>query len=250
MTEQNTHIQNIFRHKVDLKVLSIALATVLFTPFASAAELVVTSTSTSNFKAGQLIESSSEIALPKDATLTLMYESGKIITLTGPRSGPVQPDTSSNQSSGLFSSILKIFSDKKLKSQTLGAVRSVGGSKLPQDPWAIIANKTGRYCVTSTRAVVLWRANSSRTSNLVLINIDSDKEVKTVWHSGQNTLHWPRLLPLVDGATYRVDLSSETKLPKVSIKLVPNLPTPAHAAVWMNKNGCEKQALRLISSLK
>jgi len=229
--------------------LMAALITTVFTSTPNAAELVVIASSNSGFKVGQVVDSSSDIKLADDVTLTLISESGKILALKGPRSGAVEVEGSADKNGGLIPSIKNILGSEKTEASTLGVMRSIGGPKLPSDPWAIIANKTGKYCVTLSKPVVLWRADAKKTRSLILLNLDNNHKVKTVWSSGQNTLYWPRLMPMVDGATYRVDLAGESRLPKLTVALVPNQPTQAHAAVWMSQNGCEKQALRLLQSI-
>lgn len=240
--------------KTTVRWFLASIATVLISAFlvagATAAELVVISSSSSNFEAGQIIDSSADLSLAKDVTLTLISENGKVVILQGPHSGPLQVESASGNSGSLILSLKKIISGEKTESGSLGVMRSVGSATLPLDPWAIIAGKTGNYCVSKSGPVVLWRPNSQKTRNLILTNTDTDKEVKTVWHSGQHTLHWPRLLPLVDGATYRVDIAGSSRLPKLSLRMVPDLPTTAHAAIWMAEHGCEKQALRLINNIK
>ncbi len=229
--------------------LMAAAFTTIFTPALNAAELVVIASSNSDFKAGQVVDSSSDIKLANDATLTLISESGKVFALKGPRSGVVEVKGSADKNGGLISSIKNILAGEKTEVTTLGVMRSIGAPERPSDPWAIIAGKTGKYCVTVSKPVVLWRANGQKTRNLILINLNNNHKVKTVWSSGQNILYWPRLMPLVDGATYRVDLAGESKLPKLTVTMVPDQPTQAHAAVWMAQNGCEQQALRLLQSI-
>lgn len=218
---------------------------------ANAAELVVISSSSPDFKVGQVVDSAKDIKLPSDASVVLMSEAGKVISLKGPHNGPLDVTDSATDSDGLIPSISDIFTREKTESGSLGVMRSLNdGTGFPEDPWAINVSKSGQYCVTLSRAVVLWRPDSRKNSRLILTNTDNDKEVKTVWHTGQKNLYWPRLMRLVSGVTYRADLSSETKLTKLTIRLVPELATSAHIAVWMAGHGCEKQALRLLGSLK
>jgi hypothetical protein len=226
-----------------------ALITSVFTSSTNAAELVVIASSNSDFKVGQVVDSSLDIKLAGDVTLTLISESGKVYALKGPHSGSVEVEGSADKGGGLLPSIKNILTGEKTEASTLGVMRSIGAPKLPPDPWAIIANKTGKYCITLSKPVVLWRTDTKKTRSLILINLDTNHKVKTVWSSGQNILYWPRLMPLVDGATYRVDLTGESKLPKLTVAMVPDQPTQAHAAVWMSQNGCEQQALRLLQSI-
>ena len=121
--------------------------------------------------------------------------------------------------------------------------------KLANNVTLTLISESGKYRVTLSKSVVLWRTGAKKARSLILINLDNNHKVKTVWSSGQNTLYWPRLMPLVDGATYRVDLAGESKLPKLTVAMVPDQPTQAHAAVWMSQNGCEQQALRLLQSI-
>lgn len=230
-----------------LIIISIMMAS---SSLATAAELVIISSTGNDFKAGQVVDSSTDITLAERATLTLISQDGTVIKLQGPHSGPVQVDDSTAKSAGLISSLKKIITGKNTEAGSLGVVRSAGGPEFPADPWAIIATRNGKYCISLSKPVVLWRPDSRKTRKLILKNTGNGSEVKTVWHAGRNTLYWPRLLPLVDGATYRVDLSGERQLPKLTIIMVPDLPTPAHAAAWMADHGCEKQALRLIGAIK
>jgi len=214
-----------------------------------AAELVIVSTTGNDFKAGQIINSTSDIKLAKGASLTLISENGKLVTLSGPYSGPAQVEFSSVNTGSLIPILKKIIAGDKTEASSLGVMRSIGGPAAPPDPWAINAGKSGKYCISMAKPVVLWRAKFQNTSKLVLLNTENGTEVRTVWHAGQDTLFWPRLQPLIDGATYRIDLSGENRLPKVTLVMVPDLPTQAHAAVWMADNGCSKQALKIIKYL-
>ena len=232
--------------------LMIISFTLMNSASVNAAELVIISGSGSDFKIGQVINSASNIQLKDGATLTLISQNGKLVVLTGPRSGPVKTRDPEEKTESLIPSLKKIISGEKTEADSLGVMRSLGTNRkaVPENPWAIIATRSGKYCVSLSRPVVLWRPDSQKTRALVLLNTGNENEVKTVWHAGQNILYWPRLLQLVDGATYRVDLAGNSRLPRLTIAIVPELPTPAHAAVWMSQNGCPQQALRLLTSIK
>lgn len=229
--------------------LSFTAALTLTSANSIAAELVIISTTGDDFKAGQIINSTSNIKLAKGESIALISENGKLVTLNGPYSGPVQINISTVQTGSLLPTLKKIVTGSKTESSSLGVMRSIGGSIAPPDPWSINSGKGGKYCISLAKPVILWRARSLDTSKLILLNTENGKEVRTVWHAGQSTLFWPRLQPLVDGATYRIDLSGESRLPKITLVMVPDLPTQAHAAVWMADNGCGKQALQIIKSL-
>jgi len=258
MSDRVEHNNSIYAYiRTTMKTLSqntcMALIAILiptgFTGAISAAELVVIASSKSDYKVGQVFDSSSDFKLSNEATLTLISESGKVFALKGPRSGSIEVDGSAEKSGGLIPSIKNILAGEKTEATTLGVMRSIGGPKHPSDPWAITAGESGKYCIRLSKPVVLWRANSKKTRKLILINLDNNHKVKTVWSSGQNILYWPRLMPLVDGATYRVDLAGERTLPKLTVAMVPDQPTLAHAAVWMSQNGCQQQALRLLQNI-
>ncbi len=233
-----------------LMALIAAMMVTFLAPPAVAAELVVVSSTISEIRVGKIVNSSNDFTLPEGSVITLISESGKAITLKGPRSGPIVVEAPDSASSSLVPAISNIFSGKKTETSSLGVMRSALAPKVPDDPWAIIAIKTGKYCVTKLKPVILWRPVNTKTSRLIMTNIESGKEVKTVWHTGQPTLHWPRLLPLVDKATYRVDLSGENRPARLTIILVPDLPSIAHAAAWMSKQGCLQQAIRLLKTLR
>lgn len=247
---------NKFHQGLRKAILGLSAAGIIFmsgqSP-ATAAELVVIASSIPGFTVGQIVASSKEIQLPPEASVTLISEAGKIISLKGPRQGSMGVKEPEAKPSGLITSISDIFAREKTESASLGAVRGVrlgGRPNTPDDPWAINVSKSGQYCVSLTQSVALWRPDSRRNSRLILTNIDNDKEVRTVWHPGQRLLYWPRLMRLVSGATYRANLSTQDQLTRLTIRLIPDLPTPAHSAVWMATHGCMGQAVRLLNSLR
>jgi len=143
--------------------LMAAAFTTIFTPALNAAELVVIASSNSDFKAGQVVDSSSDIKLANDATLTLISESGKVFALKGPRSGVVEVKGSADKNGGLISSIKNILAGEKTEVTTLGVMRSIGAPERPSDPWAIIAGKTGTAQVAKERGAG-YRTNYTKAT--------------------------------------------------------------------------------------
>ena len=71
------------------------------------------------------------------------------------------------------------------------------------------------------------------------------------WPAGSTTLKWLSKVNLTDGARYQLRMKGSRAVRKIKLHLVlGDLPSDAHRAVWMARNGCEKQAMRLLAGLR
>ena len=71
------------------------------------------------------------------------------------------------------------------------------------------------------------------------------------WPARSTTLKWPSEVNLTNGTHYLLRMKGSRAARKLKLHLVPgDLPSVAHWAVWMARNGCEKQAMRLLAGLR
>jgi hypothetical protein len=124
-------------------------------------------------------------------------------------------------------------------------------AKPPSDAWVVNTGKSGDFCVKAKGPAMLWREKAVKARILTLKNLTDKSKSKAEWPAGSATLKWPSKVNLTDGARYLLRMKGSRAVRKIKLHLVPgDLPSDAHRAVWMARNGYEKQATRLLAGLR
>ena len=233
--------------------IGILLMTAAFS--AQAQQLVVIASGAPSLKPGQVVKSGTAIEIPAGASVTLVSETGKTVTLKGPFSGPAKAGGQGGGKGGadnkLIASLSGLLSGSGKETGSLGAMRAVAPLKPPSDAWVINTGKSGDFCVQATGPVMLWREKAAKARILTLKNLTDKSKSKAEWPAGSTTLEWPSKVTLADGARYLLRMKGSRAARKLKLHLVPgDLPSDAHRAAWMARNGCEKQARRLLAGLR
>ncbi len=232
--------------------IGILLMTAAFS--AQAQQLVVIASGAPSLKPGQVVKSGTAIEIPAGASVTLVSETGKTVTLKGPFSGPAKAGGQGGGKGGgdkLIASLSGLLSGSGKETGSLGAMRAVAPLKPPSDAWVINTGKSGVFCVQAKGPVMLWREKAAKARILTLKNLTDKSRSKAEWPAGSATLEWPSKVNLTDGARYLLRMKGSRAARKLKLHLVPGgLASDAHRAVWMARNGCEKQALRLLAGLR
>ena len=98
---------------------------------------------------------------------------------------------------------------------------------------------------------MLWGEKAIKARILTLKNLTDKSKSKAEWPAGSATLKWPSKVNLTDGARYLLRMKGSRAVRKIKLHLVPgDLPSDAHRAVRMARNGYEKQATRLLAGLR
>lgn len=233
--------------------IGILLMTAAFS--AQAQQLVVIASGAPSLKPGQVVKSGTAIEIPAGASVTLVSETGKTVTLKGPFSGPAKAGGQGGGKGGaddkLIASLSGLLSGSGKETGSLGAMRAVAPLKPPSDAWVINTGKSGDFCVQAKGPVMLWRGKAAKARILTLKNLTDKSKSKAEWPAGSATLEWPSKVTLADGARYLLRMKGSRAARKLKLHLVPgDLPSDAHRAAWMARNGCEKQARRLLAGLR
>lgn len=236
-----------------MRVFFTVLGIILFavSSAAWAQDLVVVSSTAPSLTPGQLIKADAPLDVPAGASVTLVSESGKILTLTGPRSGPPGMGGGGGGDANLLSSLSDLLSASGKETASLGTMRAISPPKPPGDPWVINIGRSGDHCVLEGAPATLWRAKSAKAVSLSLKNLTDRSRSKAAWPAGAATLQWPSGVTMVEGAKYLVRIKGSRTASKLVLHLVPgDLPSDAHRAAWMAGKGCIKQAKRLIAAMR
>lgn len=199
---------------------------------------------------GAVVKAGSKVSLPAGARVTLLAQSGEVISLKGPFSGPVKAGAAGG-SKGTLATVSRLIS-KPDASKTVGATRmaatpSTGAAAAPGDVWVIEANRAGRACARSD-ALELWRPVSASEAKV------------GVWHKSgpPKRLVWPgdkeRLKLAGDLVEADMQLSVITGKRSISIilsMLPPDIDAKANGRLlqWLADRGCTYQARKLIARL-
>ncbi len=231
--------------------IGILLMTAAFT--AQAQQLVVIASGAPSLKPGQVVKSGTAIEIPAGTSVTLVSETGKTVILKGPFSGPAKAGGLGGGKGGgdkLIASLSGLLSGSGKETGSLGTMRAVAPPKPPSDAWVINTGKSGDFCVQAKGPVMLWRDKAAKARILTLKNLTDKSRAKANWPAGSATLEWPSTVNLTDGARYLLRMKGSRAARKFKLHLVPGgLASEAHRAVWMARNGCEKQAMRLLAGL-
>ena len=236
-----------------MRVFLTVLGVILFAASspAWAQDLVVVNSTAPSVKPGQIVKSDAPIDVPAGTSVTLVSESGKILTLQGPHSGPPGLGGGGGGDADLLSSLSGLLSASGRETASLGTMRAISPPMPPNDPWVINIGRSGDHCVSKGGPVTLWRAKSAKAASLSLKNLNDRSKSKANWPAGARILQWPAGVVLADGARYLARLKGSRTASKLILHLVPgDLPSDAHRAAWMAGMGCVKQARRLLARLR
>ena len=236
-----------------MRVFLTALGVLLFMLSSAswAQDLVVVSSTAPSLKPGQMVESDAPLDVPAGASVTLVSESGKILTLNGPHSGPPGMGGGGGGDADLLSSLSGLLSASGKETSSLGTMRAVSPPLPPDDPWVINIGRSGDHCVIEGGPATLWRAKSAKAVSLTLKNLTDRSRSKAAWPAGANSVQWPAGVNLAEGAKYLARIKGSRTASKLVLHLVPgDLPSDAHRAAWMAGKGCVKQARRLLARMR
>ena len=225
---------------------------------AQAQQLVVIASGAPSLKPGQVVKSGAAIEIPAGASVTLVSETGKTVILKGPFSGPAKAGgQGGGQGDGkgegekLIASLSGLLSGSGRETGSLGTMRAAAPPKPPSDAWVINTGKSGDFCVEAKGPVMLWRDKAAKARILTLKNLTDKSKSTAEWPAGSATLKWPSQVKITDGARYLLRMKGSRAARKFKLHLVPGgLASDAHRAAWMARNGCEKQAMRLLAGLR
>ncbi|MEK7991263.1 MAG: hypothetical protein VSS52_009675 [Thiotrichaceae bacterium] len=224
--------------------------------------VVIRATDNAGYAKGQLLNNNVHIQLPEEAEMTVVFSSGKVLTVgsgfTGLLIDPVQTDKHTANTADNATQLVVNLSDFLYEqAHHEPPTTRKSSQERPSSAWQVdMSNRKRHYCVAPSKQLILWRpSNSSNTAGTLEIKHNSsENRIKAVWPAHKTTLNWPKKLSVVYEDTYNVEVKNLTGqhfFKKLVLHKVPNdLPTKSHQVVWMVGRGCIPQANLLLASLK
>ena len=217
------------------KLFIIFLATGLLSQPALADEepltvVVVSKTGSAQYKVGSVLNENSQIKL-KTANDSLHLRKQD------------EPDGHIVKLKGVINKALKSFRD----------LFTIDRSSILENPWWFDVFQDDNVCYVSPVNLHFWRADTQRTVRLILRNKLSGKIYKERWYRGDETLPWP-VQDMSGDVTYSIIIKGKQQR-EIAFHQVPPVGghpdietnSPSNQAVWMNKQGCSRQA-KVLSS--
>lgn len=211
-----------------------------------AAPLVVMEVRGTTLKQGNTIDSDKPITLKEGERLTLIGANGSFVTLRGPFSDvPMKSATPLNDPK---QNLAALMASRDARTSAVGVVRAgADGAQLP-GPWLIDVARSGRRCLKTSEAPVLWREDSGAAESVSVYPGDRSWRVDLDWPAGKDRLPLPPVAN-IDASASLVVVRKTGEI-NLSLTAVPaDMPDPMLFASWLFHRGCAQQADAMIKQL-
>ena len=211
-------------YRLTLVLAALAIAT----PAVAAKQIVVRSTgpSAKAYPVGKALAAGTKMSLRAGDSITVLGPA-KALVFKGPGSFQVVEAAEA----GAFS-------------RSRFAARR--GVSLPRGAWAVDVAQSGPVCVATGQTLSLWRTSEESESSVTVVG-NGGKPATLRWPKGEQTLAWPKALPLSDGAAYRLRAPGQKAASEWRIAAIGQIPANRSAtAEALLKRGCQAQLDQLV----
>ncbi|WP_156884659.1 hypothetical protein [Stappia stellulata] len=205
-----------------------------------------------DLQAGKRLADDATVALPDGARVTLMSRDGRMLTLKGAYSGPLDPQsdagTTAKGSDAALQKLSRLLQGGDARSAVLGAARA-GAGDIPPPPgiWHVSVDSSGPRCV-QPGPLQLWRRDAGQGSSVTLRSASGRREGLT-FAQGAHVL---TVDDAVADSDDRLLVSLDGELRDLALSHRPDTlagASPGEILVWMLDNDCKRQALTLIGQV-
>ena len=231
-----------------MHVLFFAVGALLVTLGSSgvAAPLVVMEVRGTTLKTGATIDSEKVLELKEGERLVLIGADGRSVTLRGPfkdvpmKDSPPSLDRSKN--------LTALLTSRQARTSAVGVVRAGAQMASIPEPWLLDVAESGRRCLPSEGAAVLWREEKGAAESVSVLPADRSWRLDLEWAAGADRLSLPANLGLSGLAS--VVVVRQSKEVSLSLSTVPvDIPDPMLVASWLFHKGCAQQSDALLRQL-
>jgi hypothetical protein len=216
---------------------------------AKAGELLITASTVPGFDPGIIIEGSQTVSIGKGHKLSLISPTGKVVNITGPYNGVLDPSVSDKNKSKLLTALSILVSGDGKDSTQLGAIRDAATAR-GRDPFRIDVTASGAQCAIEGKAVTLWMPRGERLEKIWLERKGSSDAAVVRWPAGESEQPWPKSLDVSDGATYQLLLQPAKTETEILLRVIPAglAGNKALLAAAMGERGCDSQAIAVLQT--
>ena len=193
------------------------------------------------------------ISLKAQDQVTVLTQSGTRV-LKGP--GTFSLTQGSETASSASRRLSSFISNRGASRARTGAVRSATGAteEAPVNPnlWYLDVTKGGKFCVADPDRLVVWRPDYTGSATASIVEPKNGNVTEIAWRQGNPLKAWPTdVLPVTDGANYRLLGSSAAQSVEVNFVLLQSQPSDLDdtASILIEK-GCTGQLDLLVEKLE
>lgn len=230
---------------------TVALVTLSLTVGMARADFVVLAASgaTGGLQPGARLADDATLSLPDGAKVTLMSRDGRMLTLEGAYSGPLdqrlEAAATARGNDGTLQKLSKLLQGGDARSTVLGAARA-GAGDIPPPPgiWHVSVDSSGPRCV-QPGALQLWRRDAGQDSPVTLRSASGRRDGLTF----AKDRHVLTVENAVSEDDDRLLVSLGDDLRDLALAHRPDTladASPGELLVWMLDRDCKRQALTLI----
>ncbi|WP_339693254.1 hypothetical protein [uncultured Parasphingorhabdus sp.] len=222
---------------------------------AMAQNMVVRSTgpSASSYPAGKKMANDAKVSLKAQDQVTILTKSGTRV-LKGP--GTYSLAQGAGSTSSASRRLSSFISNRGSSRARTGAVRAAGNVTVetPNNPnlWYLDVTKGGKFCVADPDGLVVWRPDYTGSATASIVEPKDGNVTEIAWRKGNPLKAWPKdVLPVTDGARYRLLGSNVPQSVEVNFVVLQNQPTDLDdTASMLIENGCSGQLDLLVETLE
>lgn len=222
---------------------------------AQAAELIVLETNSSQYQAGQALDSTAPLTLSDEQFLVLASEDGMLRRIEGPHVGLPGDAGERPSESSLRRAIAQLLGATSSEPGRLGGTRTLELAGAPSDtrpqPWLIHAEQSGNQCVLRDGDVELWREETTDDVRAEVVEVTSGRSAELRWAGSAATASWPFDTAPADNGIYLVRPVNEIKSVPIKVHtLAPELADQGWSTVaWLAARGCVQQARLVLGTV-
>ncbi len=241
-----------------MRILILAFLTVLICNNGARASsefvVVASSADQTSLQPGSVLNSKQKIKLPAGSKVTVLSESGSVITLEGPYSGTFSSKisdgdgTKTKERSSAITKISKFVTRNSEKSNVIGASRAINTPDgIKQGVWLMAVDSSGHRCIRSNNAMMSRR--NTRDTIKISLRSESAKRTGLIWENGKGTMPLPSEF-IEDGILIIMKIDIQPR--RFNLHVLPTTIKDKQwgkILVWMIENNCSRQSSVLIDAL-
>jgi len=244
-----------------VRILALVSVLAMFVGHADASggQLVIVESTAAKLPPGSVVDAAKPLTLTVGERLALVGEDGTVVRLQGPFSGlPFPADSSASDERGVVQALSRLFAPD----QPAPAWAAWGGFRgnealqgreaaNPTEVWAWNLYRSDIICAPAGIEPSLWRPDAGRDQRVVLLHLSTGKEAEVEFAAGQQSVPWPKAVPLLDGGEYAVRDAGNLWERRLTLRVIPaGERRDIRQIAWMSDAGCLRQARLMVAGLQ
>ncbi|MEM7208684.1 MAG: hypothetical protein AAF434_12735 [Pseudomonadota bacterium] len=213
----------------------------------AANQFVIISSNVESLNPGDTVKADQSLDLSEGQSVKLLSASGEVITIEGAQKNLLDRGQNIGDSK-LLDAISRLLKSSSTSDSALAVYR--GGGAPNAHAQSVPVDSSGNVCLTDQSSPNFWWPNPVKGMKIDISHSPSGERASITWASKKKRQPWPQALPIIQGDEYQIEVELSRHIHRFTLLMIPSsISKPLERVVWMSNNGCERQALSLLSSL-